>query len=170
MKLAWMLTLGLSVSLALPAFAQTVPKLRRVSEGIYRSGRADEKGFTELVKTKHIKTVINLENVSYYVNQEAGWAKKQNVVFYSFPTSAWAYPNDAKVDQILNLMADPENYPILIHCQHGEDRSGLMVGLFRVYKQGWTPEAAYTEMLNMGFHKLLFVLNHYYEEKTGFED
>ena len=26
------------------------------------------------------------------------------------------------------------------------------------------------EMIAKGFHKILFLLNHYYEEKTGFED
>jgi len=25
-------------------------------------------------------------------------------------------------------------------------------------------------MLKLGFHKSLFLLNHYFEEKTGFED
>lgn len=34
-----------------------------------------------------------------------------------------------------------------IHCTHGQDRTGLVVGCYRVLKQGWTKDAAWAEML-----------------------
>ena len=45
-----------------------------------------------------------------------------------------------------------------IHCDHGEDRTGLVVGCFRVWKQGWRKEAAWKEMLENGFHPQLLGL------------
>lgn len=43
---------------------------------------------------------------------------------------------------------------VFIHCEHGEDRTGLVVGCFRL-SQGWTKDDAYAEMLAHYFHPLL---------------
>ena len=45
-----------------------------------------------------------------------------------------------------------------IHCTHGHDRTGLVVGCYRVLKQGWTKNDAYAEMLQHGFHPELLGL------------
>jgi protein tyrosine/serine phosphatase len=74
------------------------------------------------------------------------------------------------VNQIEAIMADHARRPIFVHCQQGEDRTGLIVGLYRVETEHWSPAAAYREMIAKGFHKILFFLNHYYEERTGWED
>lgn len=37
--------------------------------------------------------------------------------------------NGAKVCKVLKCIARAENHPIYIHCSHGKDRTGLMVGL-----------------------------------------
>ena len=42
----------------------------------------------------------------------------------------------------------PKTY---VHCEHGEDRTGLIVGCFRL-SQGWSKSQAYAEMLAFGFH------------------
>jgi tyrosine-protein phosphatase SIW14 len=67
-------------------------------------------------------------------------------------------------------MADSTNYPIFVHCQHGQDRTGVIVALYRIFYEQWTPQAAHDEMMNMGFHPELVPLNHYFEIKSGFED
>ena len=42
-----------------------------------------------------------------------------------------------------------------IHCEHGQDRTGLVVAMWRVEKDGWTKADAEKEMLAHGFHKEL---------------
>jgi protein tyrosine/serine phosphatase len=37
-----------------------------------------------------------------------------------------------------------------VHCEHGHDRTGMIVALYRVCFDGWGPETAYQEMINMG--------------------
>lgn len=88
----------------------------------------------------------------------------------SKPMSGFWSPNDLEVNAILAIVGDAGNYPLFIHCEHGQDRTGLIVGLYRVFQEGWTPAAAYAEMKAIGFHPELVFLNHYFEEKTGFED
>jgi protein tyrosine/serine phosphatase len=49
-------------------------------------------------------------------------------------------------------MTDPANRPLMIHCQHGADRTGALVALYRVVVQGWTKEMAIEEMNRGGYH------------------
>lgn len=162
------LALLFSLLLNLPVFAvEDLPKLIAVEESIYRSGRPTLKGLTELRDTVGLKTIINLEDSMSNVKKEAEWAKQLGLTYHAFPTSAFSRPNDEKVDQILELMRDQSQYPILIHCKHGEDRTGLMIGLRRFYDHKWTAEQAYQEMLDLGFHTILFSLDKYYKDRTG---
>jgi protein tyrosine/serine phosphatase len=77
---------------------------------------------------------------------------------------------DRLVDQGLAVMRDPSARPVYVHCKHGQDRTGLMVGLYRVLQQGWAPEKAYEEMKERGFHPFFLGLKHYFHEKTGWKD
>ena len=45
-----------------------------------------------------------------------------------------------------------------IHCEHGQDRTGLVVALYRFWEQKWPKSLAEAEMIRHGFHKLLFGL------------
>lgn len=48
------------------------------------------------------------------------------------------------VHQVLELMLDPNNYPMLVHCNKGKHRTGCMTACFRKVC-GWTDEAAIDE-------------------------
>jgi len=37
---------------------------------------------------------------------------------------------------------DPANWPVLIHCEMGSSRTGMMVGAYRIAVQGWSVAAA----------------------------
>ena len=43
------------------------------------------------------------------------------------------------------------NGPVLMHCKHGSDRTGLMAAMYRVVIQGWSKEEALNEMTLGGF-------------------
>lgn len=47
-----------------------------------------------------------------------------------------------------------ESVPLLIHCYHGADRTGLIAGMYRIVYQGWTVEQVKNEMRHgpYGFH------------------
>jgi len=36
---------------------------------------------------------------------------------------------DEEINEALHILADPGNYPILVHCTHGKDRTGIVVAL-----------------------------------------
>jgi protein tyrosine/serine phosphatase len=43
---------------------------------------------------------------------------------------------------------------VFVHCQHGADRTGMMVAAYRVMEMGWTPEEAAAELPRFGFHPI----------------
>ena len=46
--------------------------------------------------------------------------------------------------------------PVLMHCKHGADRTGLVSAMYRILYQNWTREQALDELVNggYGYHSL----------------
>ena len=57
----------------------------------------------------------------------------------------------AAIDDFLNLMDDPDSYPVLIHCKAGLHRTGCLTAVYRMEYQGWSPGEAYSELKAHGF-------------------
>ena len=142
---------------------------KQVEPGVYRGNRPDAATLRKLAALG-VKYDLDLEDAGSAIAGERPVAQAAGMTFLSKPMSGFWSPDDAQVNSILAVVADPAQRPIFIHCQHGQDRTGLIVGLHRVFDESWEPAAAYQEMLDNGFHQILVLLNHYFEEKTGFED
>ncbi|MEN1377800.1 tyrosine phosphatase TpbA, partial [Pseudomonas aeruginosa] len=41
--------------------------------------------------------------------------------------------------------------PVLMHCKHGNNRTGLFAAMYRIVVQGWDKQAALEEMQRGGF-------------------
>lgn len=143
-----------------------LPALSQVTPSFLRGGRPTALGIKKL-KEMGIKTIVNLENDDEAILEEQQWAKKAGIEFHSIPLSWFFSPSEEDVSLALNLINDPTKTPVFLHCQHGEDRTGLIVGLYRVYLQEWSPQQAYQEMLDFNFHPILLGLDNYFREKTN---
>ena len=64
---------------------------------------------------------------------------------------ALGFPTDDQIRQFLEIVANPANRPVLVHCEQGEVRTGLMVAMHRMEHEGWPNERAYSEMLANNF-------------------
>lgn len=148
----------------------------RVREGLYRGARPTDDDLAHLADLG-VKTIVDLEIGDLVeatpsdIAHEAHAARQLGLIFVRKPMSAFQpFVSDAQMNATLALLADPERQPVFVHCRHGQDRTGLVIGLERVFDEGWDPADAYREMIAFGFHPYLWGLQHYYEEKTGFED
>ncbi|MEO6173064.1 MAG: tyrosine-protein phosphatase, partial [Arenimonas sp.] len=73
-----------------------------------------------------------------------------NISFIRYPLHTWDI-DDRDVLAVLKIITNPNNQPILVHCTHGADRTGLMMASYRMVVQGWTKDAAIKEMKNGGY-------------------
>lgn len=151
------------------AFSQKsfIPEFHKVTENIYRGGRPKEKEL-KILKEMGVKTIINLEDNEDALQTEKVIARDLKMRWISSPMSSEIYPTDEQLNDILSALTDEDNFPIFIHCKHGEDRTGLIIGLYRVFKNGWNPRIAYEEMLEYDFHPEYRPLNQCFKDKTGY--
>lgn len=125
--------------------ARDIPRFQAVAEGVYRGGQPTRAGF-ECLKQKGIKTIINLR----LENGEEGLVEKLGMKYIQIPISAWRSIPDEAIRTFFCVLSDPANRPIFIHCKRGSERTGVMVGFYRIAHQGWDGQRAYEEAQAMG--------------------
>lgn len=114
---------------------------RRVSDGIYRSGRLDAFELEKLYNMG-VKTILNLEGTGDFEKERENIDKierrrKENhepdwhIALENVALSGTTAPRFEQLDHALAIAGDHTKYPILIHCKHGEDRTGVVVAAYR---------------------------------------
>jgi protein tyrosine/serine phosphatase len=134
------------------ASANGIKNFRVVDKRIYRGGMPREQGMNHL-KSIGIKTILSLQSTNSTIERERDWALKRGIRFISIPLSSLFFirPSQEKLQQIHEELSDPRNYPLFVHCRHGEDRTGMAIGLYRVFQQKWSPQRAFQEMESLGY-------------------
>ena len=61
--------------------------------------------------------------------QEADEAKQLGLNYINSPISPLSTPKDLQVNDLVAKLQSSTLFPIFIHCQHGQDRTGLIIGL-----------------------------------------
>jgi len=97
-----------------------------------------------------IKTVIDLRIAPKTVKREGIYARSLGVHWINLPMGADP-PTPRQVYTLLSTLKLAPTEPVFVHCQHGADRTGCMLGIYRVTQQGWTFSQAYKEMRSDGF-------------------
>jgi tyrosine-protein phosphatase SIW14 len=143
-------------------------RLRVVVPGrVYRSGQMTAEGFADAFARLGIRTVINVQDdfpdpdldqnfINRSTVRESDWCAGHGVRYVALAPDLISRrlvgANQPKViDKFLSIMDDEHNYPVLIHCKAGLHRTGVMVAVYRMEYQGWSPLAAIKELKDNGF-------------------
>lgn len=59
-----------------------------------------------------------------------------------------------EVERAYAAMTDPHNWPVYVHCIHGRDRTGFLIGLYRERAEQWTYERVSRELAAYGHDRL----------------
>lgn len=146
---------------------EDIPNLFKMHDGLYRGGRVTALGMKQL-KKMGVTTILNIENDEEAIAADKKFAEANGLRYISIPFDTFKKPSDAKVDYVLKLLQDRSLGPIYLHCKHGRDRTGMIMGLYRVFVDGWHPKAAYKEMKQRGFRTLIWTLDGYYKKRSGY--
>jgi protein tyrosine phosphatase (PTP) superfamily phosphohydrolase (DUF442 family) len=133
-------------SWAQPITLQGVPNLHKVSDSLYRSAQPTAQGMQNL-KKKGIETIVNLRSF-HSDRDEIG---STGLGYEHIYVKAW-HPERKEIVRFLRLVTNEKQTPVLVHCQHGADRTGTMCALYRIAIQGWTKREAIREMREGGFN------------------
>ena len=122
-----------------------VPNFFRVSKDLYRGAQPTATGMRNL-KAMGIKTIVNLR--SFHSDRDK--IGDTGLGCETIHMKVW-YPEERQVVKFLEIVTDSNRTPVLVHCQHGADRTGTMCAVYRIAVQGWTKEEALREMTKGGF-------------------
>jgi tyrosine-protein phosphatase SIW14 len=143
-------------------------RLRPVAEGkLYRSGCMTADGLAHTIEKYHIRTVLNLMeefpdpilSAGYFDTREvrekelcrALGATMINLTVDVIAANRVGKERPAAIETFLELMDNPETYPVLIHCKAGLHRTGVIVAVYRMEYDGWTSHQAMGELKANGF-------------------
>lgn len=127
-----------------------LPNFAVVAPGIARGGQPNTEGWFWL--QMHGYTNIIKLNTEKEDSDYLAVVMKMKVNYYPLN---WVHqmiirPSTNELHLVVSQIK-PGTY---IHCEHGQDRTGLIVGCYRI-QQGWDKQKAYDEMLTYGFHPWL---------------
>jgi len=89
----------------------------------------------KLMAGNGIKTVIDLRGSGDAVIDESKQASKLGMNFIHFPMGIFC-PSKKAMDKLMNIISNPENQPVFIHCLLGRDRTGAAVACYKMSKHG----------------------------------
>ena len=149
-------------------------RLRVVADGkLYRCGQLPVAGFREAIGRYGIKTVVNIREdardpklapdwLTHDLGRmgeltEADLCRQANVRYVQIDGGVLDDPTPTPngrpqaVDDFLRVCDDPVNWPVLVHCKAGRDRTGLMVAVYRMEYERRSVAEAMAELKANGF-------------------
>jgi protein tyrosine phosphatase (PTP) superfamily phosphohydrolase (DUF442 family) len=133
---------------AKPLIQTSLDNAYRVSADLYR---CEQPGLADIadLKALGVRTVLNLRK-HHTDPKEFGAA---GLTLLDNPIDAGDVTEEYLVATLRQFRDAPK--PVIVHCWHGSDRTGVFVAAYRIVFEGWTREAALDEFRHggYGFHE-----------------
>ncbi|MEB3330235.1 MAG: tyrosine-protein phosphatase [Candidatus Sericytochromatia bacterium] len=131
----------------------------KVDERVYRGQQPTDRGLTQLAEMG-VRHVVYLHFNRRQAAHERAVVEGLGMKFTHIPMSWVLPPKQAQIDTWLRVATTPTEGPVFVHCQHGRDRTGTMVGIYRIAQHGWKFDQAYAEMKEKGFRTFFLGLSY----------
>jgi tyrosine-protein phosphatase SIW14 len=130
-----------------------VPNAGKVSEFLFRGAQPHLPDLAELKKIG-ITTIVDLRaEFPATRDQERSRAESLGIRFVSLPVGGFSNPTSAQLAEFFNLLRASPPQKIFVHCQYGEDRTGVFIAAYRIAFDHWSSDQAFSEMLAFGFNR-----------------
>ncbi len=153
----------------LPPVSTLPPNLHYVGSGLWRSGQPTTPTQWRAVRSLGVVVVVKL-NFDSEGSDELAKAYGMTVVSLPVQPAGDVNPvealgnvfhpvDESRLELVDALLAQASpTHRMLVHCTHGQDRTGLAVARYRVLGERWTPRRAWDEAMVHGFHPELLQL------------
>lgn len=113
---------------------------------VYRSAWLEADAMEDVIEDYQIRTVVNLCNFGE-MGQER-WYEERRIVknagarLVELPMPMSIDASEPVLKEHIRILADPNNYPMLVHCQHGVTRTAKMLSIYDILMRGMSGEAS----------------------------
>ncbi len=125
-----------------------IENFARVDSTYYRGAQPRGRDYSDLAALG-VRTVIDLTKDGD--RAESGMVQRAGMKFFRIPMTTHETPTADVVSRFLQLVTDPANQPVYVHCQGGRHRTGVMTAVYRMTVDGWSSAQAFSEMKRYGF-------------------
>jgi protein tyrosine/serine phosphatase len=172
--------------------ADPVLNFFKVEDGVYRGARpTSDQAINQLANNYGIRNIINLQGGDYFtiyrpviaylepgelpsaIEHEKSVSIADGMGYFHAQLSAVNDINSEEnklIDDTLEFMHEKNNQPVFIHCEHGKDRTGLIIALYKVKYNHVNIEVARQEWIAKGHTKSAQIftgdLDDYYYKKV----
>ncbi len=118
--------------------------LWKVNDTLFRSEQPDKIDFA-YINSLGFKSILNLRSK----HLDKGFIGNLNIIEYNVEMEANDFTEKEIIDALKVIRSSPK--PLLVHCYHGSDRTGVIMAMYRIIFQNWTKEQALNELLDGGY-------------------
>ncbi len=139
-----------------------VPNFAEVAAGIYRGGQPNAQGW-QFLRALGVTNIVKL-------NREVVDQPADGMNVYSIPlppATIWELFQKPCSNDVVRAVQAMKLRGTYVHCRHGRDRTGLVVGCYRMWIDGWNEAAAAREMDAMGFRWSIPGLNAFWKSANS---
>lgn len=128
--------------------APRIKNFGKVNDSYFRGSQPNLAQLSAL-KAMGVKTIIDLRRD--FVPEEREWAKELGLNYFNLPLKPQQPATKQQTEYFLQLVNDPANAPVYVHCKGGRHRTGALTAVYRITHDGWTAEQAFAEMKKYDF-------------------
>lgn len=124
---------------------------------LMRSGQPRLRDLEYIRTTYGLKTIIAARGGvrhplrGRWFQDQRRWCAANQVRFEHVPLTDHDTPPDEFFGRVLEIYRDRTNYPILVHCEQGFHRTGVLCAAYRVAVNRWPLDRALEEMHRRGY-------------------
>jgi protein tyrosine/serine phosphatase len=121
---------------------------REVTPGrVYRAGIYSKDSLQRILKRQQIRTVVQFSGdvTPRFRAYDAFVAVQPGMRHVKMPRYVTTVPTYQDTMAVMAILTNDVNWPVLVHCEHGKDRTGYFIMLYRMLHDGWTWERALQE-------------------------
>lgn len=116
----------------------------------YFRGSAPSDGQYAKLAALGVKMVIDLRG-SDVQTEDRSLVERSGMKYTHIPMNTRVEPSAAQIQTFMELVSDPANQPVYVHCVGGKHRTGVMTAVYRMIHDGWTADQAFKEMKDYKF-------------------